>query len=769
MSESVESQQELAEIIEKWKKKPYYQLNEGNLVRLLDQCSDKECGEYTGELKAMVAAVRYERKKEWDVRIDQWLTSALEEAPSSLYAAEVIIDVALDSMNEPWFQEELPKIRETDHSQGKKNKIDKLLMMVHQAKAWYQELTARQGKVQSSLNHAVNTQKKDELQQGLQLLNELGAIFDELLETSKAYRETISGIYSSKEKKEKMDAAVNKLQKALLKWESWREEASAAETTPLDELNRMIGIEEVKRKVESYYYYLEYEKERQREGYHFENERNLNMILTGNPGTGKTSIARLLAKIYHQLGVLPRENVVEVDRSHLVGAYVGQTEEKTMGVIQEAAGGVLFIDEAYSLKRDGASAADYGQTAVDTLVSAMTSGDYAGKFAVILAGYPEEMRNFLWSNPGLRSRFPETNHIHLPDFSMDELMEIAEYVALDNDFSLTESALKELEKRIDKEKVDENFGNARAVKNIVLDAIFQKGAAVARDKNYTKESFTILDEEAFKRKNEEATAEKRSGEDRLTDLVGLKNVKEQVKQLSSFVKIQKEREEKGLPSVPVQLHAVFSGPPGTGKTTVAHIYSQILHELGLLKRGHVVIAGRSDLVAGYVGQTAAKTKKKIREALGGVLFIDEAYSLLAHSGQDFGREAVDTLVEEMTKHGENLVVILAGYSGKMDQLLSSNPGLSSRFKKTIEFSSYTPVELTEILHFYVNKFGYDIDEDTSQALENKIKENPPEGNARAMKDQAEEAIQRQAYRLVYTEDNEGGLSKLILKDFPLMN
>ncbi|WP_280771912.1 AAA family ATPase [Salipaludibacillus daqingensis] len=766
MKESKLNEDERLDKIKSWKKTRYDQLKEGEIVRMMDVLdSSEKNNDQFGELQAMAAVARFHRKKEWDRRIDDWLTRAMNVS-SSDYISKVVVYIALETMNESWFQEDFPKIRETDHSQGKKKKIDQMLMMLQKGKGWQQELQAR--KIQ--INEAIGLREDDEarfLTKGLDLINDIGQEIDELVEAATHYRKTISGIYSSKDKKQLMEEKTKQLQHQLDKWEIWRETiGTESESDALDELNTMVGLDEVKNKVETYFYYLQYQRERQRQGYHFESERNLNMILTGNPGTGKTTIVRLLARIYHQLGALPRENVVEVDRSHLVGAYVGQTEEKTMNVIQEAVGGVLFIDEAYSLRREGASGSDYGQTAIDTLVSAMTSGEYAGKFSVVLAGYTEEMRTFLWSNPGLRSRFPETNHIHLPDFSMDELVEIAEHVALDNDYSLTDEAIKQLRKKIHKERIDESFGNARTVKNLVLEAIFQKGAKAAQEKDYSKNSLTVLDENAFMMNDQKSEDESQAGEEKLNHLIGLKNVKEEVRQLSSFVKIQKQREKNGLPSIPIQLHAVFSGPPGTGKTTVAHIYSQILYELDLLKRGHVVITGRSDLVAGYVGQTAIKTKQKIREALGGVLFIDEAYSLLSKGEQDFGREAIDTLVEEMTKHEENLVVILAGYSDLINSLLESNPGLSSRFKKSIVFPHYSVSELMEIINLYVNEFGYEMESDVTNALFEKITNDPPAGNARSMKDMVEEAIQRQAYRLVY-EQNQDDLSILTKEDFSI--
>ena len=514
--------------------------------------------------------------------------------------------------------------------------------------------------------------------------------------------------------------------------------------SPLQKLEGMVGLEQVKKYMNQYYYYLKYQQDRKQIGFQMIDEPGLHMIITGNPGTGKTTIARLLAEIYHELGLLDSNKIIEVNRSHLVGSFVGQSEEKTMNYIKEAVGGVLFIDEAYSLHRQDASGNDYGQAVIDTLVSAMTSGELAGRFAVILAGYPEEMRQFLWSNPGLRSRFPEQNMIHLPDFKIIELLDIAEATALDNDYFFTETALNSFYGLIERAKVDDTFGNARTVRDLVMKAIFKKGAAIT-----IEESDDWLDHMRIESKDLAVMTDKKDDiepMEQLNQLIGLNNVKDEVKKLSSFVRIQQARKNQGYPTVPIQLHAVFSGNPGTGKTTVAKIYSKLLKECGLLKRGHFIVASRSDLVAGYVGQTAIKTKNKIREALGGVLFIDEAYALF-RGENDFGKEAIDTLVDEMTKHNENLVVILAGYKQDMVRFINSNPGLASRFKKYFEFQDYETEELLQIANYQINRYNYQMTKDAEDYLKQAFNSEKVSGNARFVVNLVDEAIQFQALRL----------------------
>ncbi len=201
----------------------------------------------------------------------------------------------------------------------------------------------------------------------------------------------------------------------------------------------------------------------------------------------------------------------------------------------------------------------------------------------------------------------------------------------------------------------------------------------------------------------------------LNELTGLQSVKEDVNSLINLLRIRKIRKERSMKDIPVSMHLVFTGNPGTGKTTVARLLAKIYHALGALSKGQLVEVDRSELVGGYVGQTAIKTQEVINSALGGVLFIDEAYSLVAGRGEgDFGREAVDTLLVEMENHRDDLAVIVAGYPAPMEEFLQSNPGLRSRFNKFIFFPDYTPDELYDIFTGMVDKNGYKLSDKAAE-------------------------------------------------------
>ena len=240
----------------------------------------------------------------------------------------------------------------------------------------------------------------------------------------------------------------------------------------------------------------------------------------------------------------------------------------------------------------------------------------------------------------------------------------------------------------------------------------------------------------------------------LDDLIGLTAVKDEVKSLANFVKLQKQRQDKGLKTPKMSYHLVFTGSPGTGKTTVARIVARIYKDLGILKRGHTVETDRSGLVAEYMGQTAVKTNCLVDSALDGVLFIDEAYALVPEDGygSDYGQEAISTLLKRMEDDRDRLVVIIAGYPKEMQRFIDSNPGLQSRFNRYIEFPDYTASELVDIFKMYLKKNEYTIAPDAEETLRTKVEyvvahKKRNFGNARYIRNLFEQSIQCQANRL----------------------
>lgn len=239
----------------------------------------------------------------------------------------------------------------------------------------------------------------------------------------------------------------------------------------------------------------------------------------------------------------------------------------------------------------------------------------------------------------------------------------------------------------------------------------------------------------------------------LESLVGLENVKALVKEIQAFIEIQKKRAQERLITEPLVLHMVFKGNPGTGKTTVARIFGKMFREMGVLEKGHLIEVERADLVGEYIGHTAQRTREQIRKSLGGILFIDEAYSLARGGEKDFGKEAIDTLVKAMEDHKDKLILILAGYTDEMESFIQTNPGIRSRFPIHIDFPDYTPEELLSIADLMVNQREYKLASDARRKLAALLwkKQAYPDhnmGNARLVRNLIEKAIRRHAVRLV---------------------
>jgi SpoVK/Ycf46/Vps4 family AAA+-type ATPase len=494
------------------------------------------------------------------------------------------------------------------------------------------------------------------------------------------------------------------------------------------ELEAMIGLEPVKEQLRQLTASVEAARRRAEAGYQTDKPMQ-HFVFLGPPGTGKTSVARVVAKIYYAFGLLESPTVLEVQRADLVGEYLGATAIKTNELIDAALGGVLFIDEAYSLANDGDGHGDrFGSEAVQALLK--RAEDDRDNLIVILAGYQRQMEDFLGSNPGLNSRF--AMRIRFGGYSPPELMALAESALAQRGEVLEPAAavaLARMMEDVGRRRLADELGNGRFVRNLLDKAgqardvrVMARTAEPAPAELLTLETpdleraFTELTSR-FRGYTEAPTLESALAE--LDELIGLEPVKRQVHEIAAQLRVARLRDRQGLTSQPPVRHFVFTGPPGTGKTTVARILGRIFAALGLLVRPEVVEAHRADLVGEHLGSTAIKTGKLIDSALGGVLFIDEAYSLYnpGYSGGDaYGAEAVATLLKRAEDDRERLVIVLAGYPADMDRFLRSNPGLSSRFSVRISFPSYTPGELAEIARVIAEQAGDSFDPDALPVL-----------------------------------------------------
>lgn len=524
----------------------------------------------------------------------------------------------------------------------------------------------------------------------------------------------------------------------------------------LAELDSLVGLEEVKSEVKKIVNLAKVNEARRAQGLKVP-PMTYHMVFTGNPGTGKTTVARIVARAFRALGIAKTGQLVETDRSGLVGRYAGETPVKTNEKIDEAIGGILFVDEAYQLVSGEND--DYGKEAIATLLKRME--DDRDKLIVIAAGYTDEMRDFLDANSGLRSRFAKI--IEFADYTAPELAAIFRTMAKKNEFVLAQDLDAGLDEAVKKltAKRDRKFGNARFVRQLFEEATARQATRLAESGEMDADALRtlVLADVAVGERKEDIRAPKI--EDVLAELdalVGLQPVKDEVRRLVATVRANKLRAEKGLDNnVTMSYNFVFTGNPGTGKTTVARILGKAFRALGVLDRANFVETDRSGLVAKYEGQTAAKTNKLIDSAMGGILFIDEAYQLNQGENDQYGAEAVATLLKRMEDARGSMVVIIAGYKEEMKRFMSINSGLESRFNRTVEFPDYSAKELAEVYRSMAKKAKYRLSEQADHYLLPYISmltetRDKNFGNARWARNLFEKSVERQALRVTDLAD-----------------
>ncbi|RLD82024.1 MAG: stage V sporulation protein K [Bacteroidetes bacterium] len=461
------------------------------------------------------------------------------------------------------------------------------------------------------------------------------------------------------------------------------------------------------------------------------------------------------------MGLLSKGHLHEVDRADLVGEFIGQTAPKVKEAIEKARGGILFIDEAYALTRSKEDSKDYGREVIEVLIKEMSDGP--GDIAIMAAGYPKEMEDFINFNPGLKSRFKY--YFHFDDYTPDELILIAEYAAEKRSIIVNPKAKEYINKLlIDAYRDrDHTFGNARYAYSLIDEGKMNMGLRLIKLPNVkrlsgkTLSTITLADVKKIKAGKKKKIIRIPIDEEllkiatnELKALIGMNHIKAEVNDMIKLVRYYRETGKDVLNKF--SIHTIFTGNPGTGKTTLARIMGKIYKSLGLLERGHVVETGREGLVAGYTGQTAIKTKAKLDEAMGGVLFIDEAYALSDGGQNSFGKEAIEVILKHMEDKRGKFAIIAAGYPDNMDVFLHANPGLKSRFDRVWQFYDYAADTLLKIAIQMFADENLVADKDAKKFLLEYLnglyeKRDKFFGNARSVRKIVEQAVKKQNLRM----------------------
>ncbi|MBQ6454288.1 MAG: AAA family ATPase, partial [Coriobacteriales bacterium] len=477
---------------------------------------------------------------------------------------------------------------------------------------------------------------------------------------------------------------------------------SRYQSSSLDEmLDSVVGLAQVKDTIHQLEHFAVFRKMAMGSGRELP-PANMHMLFMGNPGTGKTTVARIIATMLYKIGIIRQNKCVEVSSKDLVAGYVGQTDKRTHEVVMSALGGILFVDEAYSLVSGGGAdgRGSFGKEAIAELVKSME--DYKDDLIIIFAGYEKEMNDFLEVNPGLTSRIGYT--FRFEDYTTQELLQLFRNKVAQAGFDYDRRTIdRELLDIFEHHRRFKNFGNGRFVADLVQKAIIKHADRMAQG-GYDTEDFmlTMRDipsrQELFNITNWTA----RGAAELLEPLVGMKDLKAKICEFEKVVQFYEDARKADLKLPDFNMHMIFTGNPGTGKTTVARIIASILYNVGAVPTNKFVEVEAKDLLAYRSGTGQNETERFIKEAMGGVIFVDEAYSLLYSSG---GNDVISQLVKAMEDHKGEFCIMFAGYKAEMREFIDRNPGLASRIGYTFHFEDYDTDELQEIFDIKTMRAG----------------------------------------------------------------
>ena len=537
------------------------------------------------------------------------------------------------------------------------------------------------------------------------------------------------------------------------------------------ELNSLVGLRKLKEKLNSIIANVKLSHLRAQFGQQNESKVGLNFVFKGNPGTGKTTVARLLGNILSNYGLINSPEVVTYTKGMLIDGTVGGGSRNVEKMFDSAVGKVLLIDEAYQLADNDA------KDALDAMTNMMTDKRYKDKLVIILAGYPGDMAKLISSNPGLHSRF--TQNVIFEDYSDDELTEIFHRKLRAEHFEVGEEALAHARAYFSYLPRNKDFGNARETENLRDEVKTRQGLRLITKSQPTEEEvFTVLPEDFpnYGKINVEAFMPQQgpapSPMEKLDSLVGIDKIRQQFKEYVKQAHYCQENPQSPI-SAKFRPHMAFLGNPGTGKSTVARLFGEILRLEGLLPNSNFVEVSPDDLIGEYVGHTAPKARAQFERARGGVLFIDEAYELYKKGkdggGNQYGQEAITALLKFM-EDDRDTIVIMAGYTEEIRYLIKNgNPGLSSRVTNEFEFEDYGPDVLFSILqknlrgHEMTEEFQSNMRKIINYAYEHRSKREW--GNARTIENYASDIFRM----FLNKHDAMGAIDVDCIPDYLMLN